>query len=278
MEIFINELSLEGQFATETEFQEAVKIFSTIFVIIHKKIQTKKLYKNTQLLINNEAIKGSNFNKSLNGIKDKGLKLAFKNMVFNKLEPKEWRDEQIHSIDDNFDYITTTESLDVKDTSLAEITERSLQNKETTYLLINFKNSRFTKKHQNIPECFLIPIIKNNDEENPISLDCLDEKSALEHWIKVKLNPYDENFTNPPTDEQTILCDKERFEKTTQTDQGRIRYREKNTGRFWYVDNLHFGTVAHIEVFDKHGKHIGESNLQGNINYAKKDKKKTINL
>jgi hypothetical protein len=205
MEIFINEFSLEGQFATETEFQEAVKVFTTIFVIINQKIQAKKLYKDSQLLINYEVIKGSNFMISLNKIKDKGLKLAFKNIVFNKLEPKEWRDEQVHSVNDYFDYVTETKSQDVRNTSLAEVTERSLQNKETTYLLINFTNSSFKLVHPDIPKCFLIPIVKNNDENNPINLDCLDEKSALENWLKVKVNLYDEFANKPPTDEQTIL-------------------------------------------------------------------------
>ncbi|BDI14472.1 hypothetical protein ANSO36C_02740 [Nostoc cf. commune SO-36] len=50
------------------------------------------------------------------------------------------------------------------------------------------------------------------------------------------------------------------------------------TGMYWYVDNLHYGTAAHLEVFDKRGYHIGEADLQGDINTSKKDKNKTIDL
>jgi hypothetical protein len=41
---------------------------------------------------------------------------------------------------------------------------------------------------------------------------------------------------------------------------------------------LHKGEGAHLEVFDKTGYHIGEADLQGNIDTSTKDKNKTINL
>lgn len=70
-----------------------------------------------------------------------------------------------------------------------------------------------------------------------------------------------------------------RFEKTTRTDQGRTIYRERNTGRLWYVDNLHCGKAAHLEVFNSTGKqHLGEADLQGNIDRSKRDTQKTIDL
>jgi hypothetical protein len=283
MEIFINEVSLEGQYFTETEFKQAVKTFNAIFIVINQKIKQKKLYKDSQLLVNYEAIKGSNFMTSLKMIKDKSLKQAFTNIVFNKLNPKEWREEQVHSVSDYFDYVTETESIDVKNTSLAETAERSWQNNETIYLLINFKDSRFKLTHPSIPECFLIPIVKNNDEANPINLDCLDDKSALENWLEAKLSlsktEYNDFSKTPPTDEQTILRDKTIFEKTSRPPvQGRSIYQEIATNRYWYVDNLHHGKAAHLEVFDKTGRHIGESDLQGNIDYSKREPNKTIDL
>jgi hypothetical protein len=277
MEIFINEVSLEGQYATIIEFQEAVKAFNALLSIINQKIKVK-IYKESQLLINYEAIKGSNFMRSLNKIRDKSLKRAFTNLIFNKLNPKEWRDKQVHSITDCFDYVTETKSQDVRNTSLAEVTERTLQHQESIYLLINFKNSQFVQNHPTIFKCFIIPIVKNNDENNPINLDCLDEKSALENWLKVKVNLYDKSTNKPPTDEQTILSDDTQFEKTALICQGRNIYQELATHQYWYIDNLHYGKAAHLEVFDKIGKHIGEADLQGKIDYSKKDPNKTIRL
>jgi hypothetical protein len=40
-------------------------------------------------------------------------------------------------------------------------------------------------------------------------------------------------------------------------------YVEKTTGRRWYVDNLHSGAAAELEVFDKWGKHLGSWSIDG---------------
>ncbi|MEG4228730.1 hypothetical protein QUA35_21955 [Microcoleus sp. N9_B2] len=80
MEIFINEVSLEGQYLNDVEFKEAVIFFKAIFDLINEKIKDKQIYKDSKLFVNYEAVKGSDFNQSLNQIKDKSLKLAFKNV------------------------------------------------------------------------------------------------------------------------------------------------------------------------------------------------------
>src|SRR4028118_1466446 len=103
MKIFINEVSLEGQYLTDVEFKEAVIVFKAILDLINEKIKDKQIYEDSKLFVNYEAVKGSDFNQSLNQIKDRSLKLAFKNVLFNKLNPKEWRKEQVHSSKDWFD-------------------------------------------------------------------------------------------------------------------------------------------------------------------------------
>lgn len=284
MEIFINEVSLEGQFLTEAEFRESIKIFNSIFELINQKIKDKKTYKDdSNIYVNYEAIKGSNFKASLNQLKDKSLKRAFVNIVFNKSAPKEWRKERLHSLDDFFDYLTIDNQYkDVCDTSLAEVAERKLQNDKQQYLVINFVKSSFNIEHPNIYKCCLITIIKNNNEEKQIPIDGIDSLLALENWLEDKLSlsklEYSSDTNVPPKDEQTILRDRERFQKTSYRFQERIIYCESNTGKYWYIDNLHYGKAAHLEVFDNKGFHLGEADLQGNIDTTKKDKDKTINL
>ncbi|MGD1909518.1 MAG: hypothetical protein ACFB2X_01220 [Rivularia sp. (in: cyanobacteria)] len=284
MEIFINEVSLEGQFPTETEFRESVKVFNSIFQIINQKIKNKKTYKeDSNIYISYQAIKGSNFSASLNQLKDQSLKTAFINIVFNKSNPKEWRKERLHSAEDLFDYLTINEDYkNVSDTSLAEVAERKLQNNNQEYLLVNFIKSSFKIDHPNIYKCCLITIIKNNDEENYICIDGVDNPSALKNWLENKLSlsklDYSEDAKSPPKDEQTILREDTRFKKTSYRFQQRIIYHEVSTGNYWYIDNLHFGKAAHLEVFDKTGLHIGEADLQGNIDTTKQDRNKTIDL
>ena len=284
MEIFINEVSLEGQFMTEVEFGDAIKIFYSIFELINQKIKHKELYKeDSNIYANYQAIKGSNFNASLNQLKDRSLKTAFINIIFNKSNPKEWRAEQLHSPEDLFDCLIIDNNYkNVCDTSLAEVAERKNQNSNKEYLLVNFINSSFKIPHPHINNCCLITVIKNNVEENYICIDGVDSKSALEYWLENKLNlsslEYSLDALKPPRDEQTLLRDTIRFRKTSFRYDGRFIYCELTTGRYWYVDNLHEGKAAYVEIFDKRGFHIGEADLQGNIDTAKKDKDKTIDL
>ncbi|MTJ47862.1 hypothetical protein FJR05_08250 [Dolichospermum sp. UHCC 0259] len=136
--------------------------------------------------------------------------------------------------------------------------------------------------HPDIKNICLITIIKNNDEINLICLDAIDSKLALECWLEEKLNisklEYSLDSGEKIRDEQTILRDITRFRKTGLICQGRSIYIEFTTGRYWYVDNLHKST-PHLEVFDKTGKnHLGEADLNGNINYSKSDSDKTIDV
>jgi hypothetical protein len=278
-------VSLEGQYLNEEEFRDAVKTFTAIFLLINEKIQQKKLYKEeSSIFINYEAIKGSNFHASLNVIKNPELKRGFINIVFNKLNPKEWRTEKLHSPKDLFDCLISDDNYkNVSDTSLAEVTERKLQKTDSEYLLINFPNSSFRMAHPDIRNICLITIIKNNDEINQICLDGIDSKLSLECWLEHKLNlsklEYSLDSEEPPRDEQTILRDTIRFRKTSSRCQERVIYYELTTGRYWYVDNLHNGTASHLEVFDKTGKnHLGEADLNGNINYSERDFKKNIDI
>lgn len=284
MEIFINEVSLQGQYIDEREFIDSVKVFIRIFKLIeNKNIIGKKIYKeDNNLYLNYDAIKDSNFNSSLKKIRDKSLYDQFRNIVFNRQNPTEWRQEQIHSSNDFFDYLYGNISKNVTNTSLAEVAERQLRNRDITYLVINFKDSIFNFAHPEIEKCCIIPITKNNDETQPIKLDGIDSHSALQNWLEIKLSlsiiEYDFLSRYPPKDLQTVLRDTQKFQKTQNIYDGRSVYREIQNDRYWYVDNLHFGQAAHIEVFNAQGEHIGESDLDGNVDKTKQDANKMIDL
>ena len=76
IEMFINEVSLQGQYSTQKEFEEAAKVIKSIFEFINllkKQYISQKTY-STKVLVNYESIKGNNFQSSLNQIKEKSLK------------------------------------------------------------------------------------------------------------------------------------------------------------------------------------------------------------
>ncbi len=271
MEIFINELSFHEQFYDRSEFKQAIKIFYSVFIELNRKKIEHALYWDENLFQIYKAIENEIFISSLNKIGDKSLRQALINILRNKLNVKDWKLEQLHSSDDWFEW---NKDL-VTDTSLAELAERKFRNRNLLGLLINFPQSKFANLS-------VIVIIKNQDEENPINLDCVENKGSLTEWFETNLHlssiEYDCTSTSPPTDTQTILRDTDRFEPTSMFPQGRRVYREIETGYYWYVDNKHCGRGSHLEVFSSQGKHIGVADLDGNIDISKVDPRKRLDV
>jgi len=198
---------------------------------------------------------------SINRLREK----SFKQLIFdslNKIGMANWRDQQAHSINDSF----TCDDLDVRETSLAELTERALQNRELVGTLINFPNSRYSTR-------IVLEIVKNGCETSHLA--CAENKSQLAAWLKEVLNlgfaDYDYNSNRPPDDCQTVLRDVTRFQRTGQFQQGRRVHLEIQTRRYWYVDHFHYGRASHLEVFDSRGQHLGESDLDGVVDTTKQD-------
>ena len=186
MEIFINEYSLNAQYYEKEEFENSLKNLISIFSFVNEEIKNnKQIFGDFQILINYEAIKNLKFIAAYNKT-NLQLRQNFLNNVFQRSGAKNWMLEQVHSHEDNFFYLTpSNDRYDVSNTSIAEVTERTLQNPNNNYLLVNFINSIFCVEnfqHPDIQECFSIPIVKNNSEEFPVKLDCLDNKSSIENW------------------------------------------------------------------------------------------------
>ena len=273
MEIFINECSLTGQYYEKEEFEDSLNNFISIFSFINQEIKNndKQIFGDFQILINYEAIKNLKFIAAYNK-SNLQLRQIFLNNVFQRSGAKNWILEQVHSHEDKFFYLTPdNDRHDVSNTSIAEVTERILQNPNNNYLLVNFINSIFCVnnfQHPDIRECFSIPIVKNNSEEFSVKLDCLDNKSAIENWLREKQILKDPELKG-------ILKNIKRFRKISREGEPN-RYFEISTKRYWYLDELHRN---HFEVFDSTGKnHLGIADLEGNIDETKKDPSRSIEI
>ena len=245
MEVFINELSIHRQYNNIEEFSQAVLIFTKIVSKLNSSNCKYTFFKKGDFYWYRKAILNEDFRSSLNNIRDKFIKTSFTSIVFDRNNPKNWLDEQIHSNDDNFH----SETLDsnVTGQTLAEISERQIQNTNKKYLLLNFQNSSFSKLTNTI-------IVKNEDRQ--IEISCVDTIENTLNWIKenciVKL----------------IVEDTERFERTSKQVKGATVYKEKETGYYWYFDTLHRN---HYEIFNSQKEHLGEADLEGNLDTSKKD-------
>ena len=256
MEIYINECSLVGQYFSEAEFSEAVKTFVGIFV----KVNEKKLiaYKNSTVLLHKKAILESVFTSSFEQLQNKDLKTAFRSIVFNRTNPKDWTLDQKHSLSDVFLCPIIDEF--VEGTVLAEVAERNQQDKnEMPRLLINFKSSPFNATE--------IHIFKDDENcEYPILLDCIDNQSDFDDWL---------SLYEKAKKAKDYLTASGFFRKINSQVQGQSIYQHNDNGQYWYLDNFH---KNHFEVFNAQQEHIGVADLEGNLDMTKKVNGRTIDI
>ena len=250
MEIFINELSLNEQYSNENDFTKAIIEFTAIVSLLKKEVRQSEFFKYSNFIYNRKAVYNQNFLASIARIKDKTIKISFKDIVFNKTNPKDWRNEKYHKETDDF-YCKSLEK-NVNNTSLAEISERKILFNKRTFILLNFIFSDF----RNINN---VELIKNKKDK--VLIDSIDTKEKAIKWLNVHYY------------EELILKDKKRFKPTN-----RISYKcetqiyvEIETKYYWYFDNFH---KTHFEVFDRTKKHIGEANLKGELDTSKRDASK----
>lgn len=263
MQIFINECSLVGQYHSAQEFTEAVRIFISLFSTINEQKGNVSAYK-SKVFLTYKAIQNEEFQASFNRIENRQLKDAFRQIIFNRFNPKEWQNEQIHS-NEEFFYCHELGNDIVTETSLAEAAERKLQNIDSDILLLNFTNSKFSGGS-------FANVEKGNEAEQKITIQilCFENQELLSTYLS-------NLFKNLTHDEKTILVDKARFRIATgiQPVQGRRVYEELRTGYFWYGDNLH---LDHLEVFDRHGNHIGTATLEGELIPDSAERGRTISV
>lgn len=281
MEIFINELSLEGQYHTDTEFTEAVKTVVELLNLLQNKIPDKLFFRN-DLIKYQRAIKDEILSASASRLKEP-IKEQFRRLVFNNSQDWNLAKKQDEEADYfYFPHIDRTKDIQhlsiqkVTQTSLAEISERILQKGEGKFIVINFSNSKFAKS-----DFTTIFKIQNERQKELIEVLSFDNKDSLETWLELEYEfsktEYDYDSKNPPTDSQTILRNAERFKATNYKIQGRIVYEQLSDGTYWYVDNFHCGKGSHLEVFNPNeDEHLGEANLEGALDESKADEKKKI--
>jgi hypothetical protein len=181
MEIFINELSLHGQYSSRETFTQAVKQFVEVFLCVQDKVKSNEIFKD-EFFADREALINETFKQSFETITNPQLKALFKGIIFNKLNPRNWQKERLHSSDVwyNSEKCVVQDEF-VTDTSVAEIAERKLQRPHRRFLLINFNESQFKGC-----DCF---DVNKEGEKKAIQLECIETKDALIKWLDLPVLP-----------------------------------------------------------------------------------------
>ena len=236
MEILINELSLNGQFASVDKF--ALNALPD-FISLLKEINPDKdsLYKKYDFYaclvtpnISLHSILTGQESRMYDEIR-KSKSLLHKNLFENPF----WEEKQKHDTNDMYEFGNNN----VAGSSLAESCERDK-------IVISFIHDVFSNT--------VLQITKN--EQHKIQIDNLFSKR---HYFEIaytrgqlsECEYFERKFAAGCI---TLLENEYRFRKTNKPpQQGKPVYEEISTKRYWYLDNLH---KTHYEVFDNTGKHI----------------------
>lgn len=170
----------------------------------------------------------------------------------------DWTKERKHS--ENTDYLCPDLNNErINESSAAEAANYKQRLPEGEIFLINFPKSRFEK----LQDSLLNVLVKCNPEKH-ITLKCFEKESDASIFFK-PLQPEPER----------LLHDENRFLSTRRYFQGRTIFMEIETGKYWYLDNLH---KNHFEVFNAEKCHIGEADLDGKPREGTRDAGKDTNF
>jgi hypothetical protein len=253
MEVFINERSMEAQFYEIAVLEKALLKFLGLFSTLNR-LNDKSLQRDGEVLMRALTIKEENLFSTLRKV-NREIREQFYSKIFDKGNCVNWRDSQVHSLDDNFIH----KGDRVTDSSLAEVCERKLRTPDSKYLIFNICPSKYSELKE-------IRISKNDLPE--VITTCFSDETALGIWLSneyAHLRKYDINTNRPPRDFETILINPKEFTPhESYRNHSRRVFVENATGNYWVVDNASFGRNAQIEVFDRDFVHIGISDINQN--------------
>lgn len=265
MQVFVNERSLNGQFSRHNVLAEIKTFLSAIAVLNTWEVKRNTFTSST--IYGLSPVPGiviTNVIKSNKELNDQ--------FVNNMKSWSYWEESIEHDLAVAYTYA----AFDYVNSSVAEIAQRKLNKRTTPFILVNFTKSIFGTSAS-------INILKA--PKTTVVIDCAYDEASITAILIAKniINPaalYSTSSKTPPKDFQTVLIKSGSFVETALKNQHRKVYKRNGYNELWVVDNLHYGTEAHIEVFSSTtGKHLGISDINTiAIDKRYKDKDKTIDL
>lgn len=174
---------------------------------------------------------------------------------------KQWRDGKIVDKNVQVDHSVGYYEWDLSSVQVEEIASTGLQAliQRCTDQGIRFAILGESTKSKGRMTCFV-------DAPQRSGLPCA--------WQKIRwLTSYDEvlQFCREQGVFDFDLTDTSRFSPTGKVEQGAPVYKERSTGYFIYLDNMH---KTHYEVFSPAGQHLGEMSLNGQLDRSTADNRK----
>jgi hypothetical protein len=213
------------------------------------------------LFLDHHALSSGAFLQRLNALRpdDRALYVP---MLFGSALVGDWRPLAIAA-----DAVCqlATEDEPVADCAICEVYEH--RKALATIALVGHEHSSFVNRHS-------VGVTKVAPPEALIEVLCgtalADFQRIATAWNCLLVH-YDVGLTRPPRDHETVLGRApERFARVGRFERNGRRhvYRETATNRLLYVDNLHHGIAAHLEVFDANEFHLGTADLNGDLDIS----------
>jgi hypothetical protein len=208
-----------------------------------------------EFYLDSQSVRNLAFVRRFNQLK-MDLQAIFRGLVFGATGVQCWRPGRIG----NSFYRLSSEGADTIDSSPGESFEERLFSERVA--LVGSERSSYATRNE-------IDITKRVEPEVVARVRCAVRAEEVTRLVRSwgALPPiYDIASVRPPTDYETVLrSDPGRFRASHRhARHGRRRiYIEIETNRQFYVDDLHYGLAAHLEVFDDVGSHVGVATLDG---------------
>jgi hypothetical protein len=261
---YIDETTLNDIDGTNEFHTVVISFLKSLKLILSNEHVSVNLFRSRRLLTTQLSC-GNDFQYILNNSTPKELKVLLKNKMFKMT--KEWEGVRCHSPNDYFEFAGECYT----DFTLAEVVESNINGFDSQLIQFNSPLSL------SIPHLFVC----KDGCHPPIKIDVLCTQEKYDAWVVQRFHPtifcYDYTANIPPTDNQTMLKQRDRFKDTCYLNQGRVVYQEITSKRYFCVDNLHYAQAAHIEVWDKRGLYLGEVDLGGINAISLKQTKHTKN-
>lgn len=268
IQYFLNELSFEAQFLLASDFERA----AVHLIELAGAIKDDEIFFRSYGLFTAGACKDQLLDDTISRVGDAALRGELKKLWADKSRPLCWEDhDRCHDPEIEFHW----HERQVTDSSLAEAADRFAARAILT-CLFHLEGSDFDRELEHV-------VLKAGEALPPVP--GFSRRSAFDAWWTKHFPPppeFPKDASRAPQDKETCLRNALRFERTHRCNRGetvcRRIYREKASGRLFCVDGGHTREGrAELEVFDKHGQHLGTADLEtGVLDPSKKEKGRKI--
>lgn len=185
----------------------------------------------------------------------KDVRAAVQFLVFTDHHFPCWRPDRLSNAEVEFHCESPTVTL--SDVSLCEAAGRKYRDATEAVVVVSAADSAFGAEG--------LLRVYMSESEIPAELRNSTTLAKLREWIAGQREYYDRTSAEVPRDFQTVLeKDPTRFRRTGKRERRSKRqiFEEVTTGRLYYVDSLHYGRAAHIEVWSRTLEHLGIADLE----------------